>query len=1015
MEEYLNMKNNFIQNFYIIGIDFKEIIEYIESNEFIDISKEFSPKMISKFPQGIKNYNTIFDKTVLEHCFPNNLFIKKGKKYEKYTYHFEFELDNKVYKYLVKNSCLYSKIHFTCLRFYESVDSYIDLNNRINNIKNIDENCINDENASKSYEIYYIPKVIGFASLLPFPNELYKILKNIYDYFKYQNIKTKYIKSYPIEKILEQIIMSLPIPIMNDCEISLSFDTNSFYKDIFTYQKIDFSSYELRDYYMNKSYDLDIRELFLGNNEETILNIFKNIILENSILFFSESKQYLSIFFEFFLNIISPFKYVHPCIAILPSKYYGLISSQYKFFFGINQKFSENFFFNNEIDINKNILIISIIKNDKNEIKIMTEEFYFGEEDLKLITLNYNPEKNVENNKVDLLGSNNIFNIDLPIKFKKKLLTKLKSYINTVKIIEKNSINEYNYVFKNVIMNIFQKFFINLLSGYTRYLSKSPNHNYFGFNIRHKIKDKNNFMRYIKEIFDYDEFLLNVPKEYHLFYKTFFQTKLFFNFIREIIYPKNQIDSLKHKYFDFLTFLKKEKAKRKSEEFIEQYEKYKMPFAKNTNMNKIKIMISNNFTFNESERNMLNKEENKIKALSKYYQLISYNTDNNKNLLIKYFIFPKLLFDNKFFNIDYNTQFYLHYIDLPTDKSINQLNKFISESENEFLSKCCFVIYQNISDNSSSLFVLYYNDYIEFNWLLLSSCSLWYCKSNKELETRINKIFDLLDKLEYIEEQVLYFIFYSLYKYGSTSHFIRIFEIILRFIGYYSYSDLLLLYYKLNEEKKNLINDNNNNNINNQKRSFVYIKQYIEKEIDDKIKEEIIFYNEQICEKCGNIIRLNEQDISELINKKIDKNKNAPIFYCKNCNKINLGIKINCKISLINIRKKKEIFISNDEFSLMMPHVLYCKIKDYVINLKENEIDINQIFSNKNINILNFIFYFSLKSLPFDFLLPYENINDKEQFFFNYDYINKKEKKQFQNVSPNYNEKVILNISNNNN
>ena len=99
----------------------------------------------------------------------------------------------------------------------------------------------------------------------------------------------------------------------------------------------------------------------------------------------------------------------------------------------------------------------------------------------------------------------------------------------------------------------------------------------------------------------------------------------------------------------------------------------------------------------------------------------------------------------------------------------------------------------------------------------------------------------------------------------------------------------------------------------------------------------------------------------------------------------------------------------------MMPHVLYCKIKDYVINLKENEIDINQIFSNKNINILNFIFYFSLKSLPFDFLLPYENINDKEQFFFNYDYINKKEKKQFQNVSPNYNEKVILNISNNNN
>ena len=91
-----------------------------------------------------------------------------------------------------------------------------------------------------------------------------------------------------------------------------------------------------------------------------------------------------------------------------------------------------------------------------------------------------------------------------------------------------------------------------------------------------------------------------------------------------------------------------------------------------------------------------------------------------------------------------------------------------------------------------------------------------------------------------------------------------------------------------------------------------------------------------------------------------------------------------------------------------MPHLLYCKIKDYLINIKGDKLDINNIFSNKNIDILNFIFYFSLKSLPFDFLLPYENSNEPKEYFFNYDYINKKKIKKFENLSIT-NEKFILN------
>ena len=1005
MDESLNMKNNLIQNFYIIGVNHEEILSYIESSQALDLSKKFIPKMISKFPQDFNNYNTISDQNVIEHCFPNNISIKKGEKYEKYSYHFELELENNIFKYLEKNKCLYNKIHFTCLKFYEPIKAYIDLKNYIDQEKKVDSKNINNQKIIEKYEFYYVPKIICFASLMPFPVEHYKILRNIYTYYECQNIKSNNEISYPIEKLIEQIIMSLPIPVTNDYDISLTFDIKSFNKNIFPHQKIVFSSYELRDYYLDKSYDLDIREIFIFNKEETIVNILKNIILENSILIFSEYKQYLSKIIESFLNIISPFKYVYPCVTILPQAYYGLINSQDKFIFGINQKFSENFFSDNEISINKNILIVNLTKNNKSVIKINTEELLFKEEELNFLSLSCNPDKHDENESSDNLYQNDIFNIDLPIKYKKKLIMKLKNYLDNVRSNWRKKIYETRYIFKCTILNIFHKFFINILSGYTKYLLKCPYHNYFGYSIRHKYKGKNEYLAYIKEIFDYDEFLLNIPKENHLFYKTFFQTKLFFNYIKGIIYPNSEIDSLKHKYFDFLTFLKKEKGKRKSEEFSEQYQKYKMPFGKTKCPNIIEIVITNKLYFNDFEKSILDKLDNRKKALEKYGQLISKNNENI-NYSIKYFIFPKLLFDNDFFNINYKIQFYRHFLDLPSDKTIKQLNTFISESEKEFLSKCCFTIYKNIfNDISSSNFELYSYDYIEFNWLLLSSCSLWYCNSNKEMESRINKIFNILEKLEYIEEQVLYFILYSIYKNGSISHFIRIFEIVFRFMGYYSYSDLLLLYDKLKEGKINL----GNNDIDiMEKRSLIDIKRFINNELDDKIKEEITFNNEQNCEKCGEIIKLNEQDFSELINKKIDKTKNVPMFKCKSCNKINFGITINYRLSLINIRKKKEKLVSKDKFSLIMPHLLYCKIKDYLINIKGNKLDINNIFSNKNIDILNFIFYFSLKSLPFDFLLPYENSNEPKEYFFNYDYINKKKIKKFENLSIT-NEKFILN------
>ena len=155
----------------------------------------------------------------------------------------------------------------------------------------------------------------------------------------------------------------------------------------------------------------------------------------------------------------------------------------------------------------------------------------------------------------------------------------------------------------------------------------------------------------------------------------------------------------------------------------------------------------------------------------------------------------------------------------------------------------------NTNQSQNISFDLYIHNYIEYNWLLLLSCSLWYCNTSKELDQRINVIFDIIERLDYLEEQVLYFIFYSLYKYSDIGQFVRMFQFIYRFIGCNNYYDLLLLFQKYKNMK---ISDNGNNNIIKkekeeiiQKRSFIDASKYITKEESgDKFQAEIIFYPE---------------------------------------------------------------------------------------------------------------------------------------------------------------------------
>ena len=1112
----MNMKYNLIQNFYIIGLSQEDLFKNIENkddslNKTIDIFKtkqemELTPKIISKFPPTESNHNMIPNEIIIQHCFPNGFKMIKSQKKDitNNFLHYYFELDNLKYNFIEEYKSIYSKIYFTCLKFNEPLEDYQKLKSEIDKKYN-NNNIINEseKNNDNDDNIFYIPKVICFASLLPFTKELFKILNNIYDYYLYYNtnINNNNLNNLsPIEKIVEQIVMCLPFPISVKDEYCISYkfnypigsinsnstsnttnnsiinlknnlsssanNVNQVGTNNFPYNNpnIIFPTYDPLNCFMNDKYSIPLNNIFLYFNEEETVKIFKYLLLEIPILFFSENIELLSQTIQGFLSLLQPFSYVLPNTTILPSKFYGIINAEYKFFFGIGENYSPDFFKKNNILLDKTIIVVSFPKGKKGKIeevkKIEDQKDY-------VIIDNYNIFNYINNDSILPNGTKiDLINIDFPIKYKKKLISNLKTYLNeSKKKKENNTSNEYGHIFNQKIRNLFYRFLTNILAGYTDYLVKVNNYNnndnnnqndgyYYGNNILYKINYNNsnltlnpnnyynNEILFIKSIFNMDEFISKFPKDNHMFYRTFCNTKLFHKFIREIFFTKDEQISLNHKYFDLITFFKKHKELKKQSKYKELYLKFKNLFNKKNDKKdekseqKTLLNILSDNNFNLDEKIILSDINKQKEALIKYSQLISISNNSNQNnnpininnnifnqqTIVKYYIFPKMLFDNNFFDINYDKLFYRHYLEMPNYSEIKNLyielkvlNKYYFDNHNEIIfskmqndpnnsTKALFDLRgsSNINNNINTNLEVLVDNYIEYNWLLLVSCSLWYCFSPVETEIRINKIFDILEKIDFIEEEVLFFLYMAIYKFGNKSQLIKMFEFLNRFMGYSSYTNLVYLCLKLNQKEVDISN-NMKDKIELKKRSLIdmnEINQSIQNENNNEIKdnnenkgfkkgennnlnnnqkEEIVFYTIQECPQCKKEHIIN--NLSDIIHHRISKKRDNLTYKCFECENGNNEIKIKYKLSIVNKKKNEFILISEGSFKLIPPHILYKEMKAKFIYLKDNKLDIDHIFTNNNINLLNNIFYFSDRSLPFDFLIPYEGQVDRDYFF----------------------------------
>ena len=505
LKSELNKANNLIDYFLVIGINPNICLnDFLYEKDINELNKEdyenyFQPTILSQFPPFDKSFINI-DNGIIPYCFPNGFKIIQKNKTPKIEI-FNFILDNNFF------SLNFPRKYITCLLFYEGLDKYKELEQLIlrfeKNSDSYNNNCfkifreldmINEKNIKKLYpshsvknfslmnkkklQKYYIPKVICLVSVYPFFSAQKQILELIYKYSKIEKVIS------PIEKILTDIIINIPTP------------PRGLYKIEYTLlnQKLLIS-----DSPMNKLRNIDdnIKLIFNIFPPENIYNIFKHILFETKILFFSSNIELICPIIYCFISLIYPFNYPFQIATFLPKTNYNLLESISPYILGINETYTDNFF-------------------EKNNILI---------DDLTILIVN------LDDGKIELKSSEKFPS------FPNHYYKKMKELIE--KTIQKQKKNN-SFISSDEhmsIRNLFFEFLVNLFQNYTNFLS----------NDYIKCDDTNVS---IQKMFKIEKFILSFPSSDRKFYQLFCDTQTFSDFIYKRLIPNNTQDKIDILFFD---------------------------------------------------------------------------------------------------------------------------------------------------------------------------------------------------------------------------------------------------------------------------------------------------------------------------------------------------------------------------------------------------------------------------------------------------------------------------------
>jgi len=977
-----NNNSNLITNFYLFGVEPEDIDISNFENDFL--KEDFLPiKLLSKFPPTEENI-LIDPNIIISHCFPKGYCLKQTMHDLENEYElFHFNLRN-----LLSTSYYEKRIYFTCCIFYENLTKYLAikdiqknmLNNRNRNRNRNNENII--KNRTIKPEQIFLPKLICISSFIPFPNQYRTILEKLVTYTKKKEIKI------PIEKEIENIILGIPFP--KKCVFyptrrnDYCIDTNIEFllRDLNQY---NFSSYKMKSIFVFKIDD--------------VLEIYKYILLEKPILFFSEDKEKLTNIVESFLSLIFPFEYQNPHCSILPDCNAGIVEQSKSFVFGVNEQWVDqnegNYFHRLKLNLFKTVLICDIDRE-----KVL---FYKGYEEPKIMTFNelhsnkypnLNPmvlTTAAENNLCEVNSSKE--NVKIPNKYSEKLKTKLKD-----KLLSLNSNNKTNYDYSEksneIITEYFYYFLVSILKNYNDYLFNNKDD---VININKLFLKKNLKEINIETLFKANQFVSKEIDSYDdpLFFKILFETNLFKHFLFRK-YRNSEFDKYDFLLFDETIVIKKNKNK---------FSKIKTEFINSklfgTTVN-YEIEKTQDFTKNEYDQ-----INSKKKELINYYQKY-----DGKNL--SYYIFPKLLYDDIFFRNQVNNRF------LFNEEKLNQIYSSYENNQKKIDTRLYFKIYEGDLvkrynfDRKDIFSKNEMNNIIGYLWLGIFCLTFYYC-NDTDKKYRFEEMMNNLRNLEipFTHKKILNFIYMTLIKYGNDYMIINFYDN-LNLNDYDLYNNfcnrmllnnslknkaklnnlilktievggtkLSLSYYKDKDEDENNIRyskiklslslNNNKANIDKKnilpKRSFNSQKNEIDLKVNNNTDKEVIVFSSTLkCSHCNK-----EIDIYRLAAEIVNMPKQKELI-CTHCNKNYIPENF---LSVGSYAKNIKIY---------NPYYLYHEICIKLMKKYGTRIDLDTLKEEYTDFYWNCFLYFSFRGYSYDMMIKYKNIEDENKDSNNNDY-----------------------------
>ena len=949
--ESINSCDTFIEYFYIFGAKETTVrTEKFYQNSLYTKPGYLTMQLLSKFPPYEKPNSNMDENVILNHCFPTgyNLLISQPNQYPKHEC-FHFNLDN-----LNSLNNEDKKIYFTCLLFYEPLSTYYDLFLRVKKLNKFTFNKIKPLTKEQKELMgkYFVPKVIVFSSFVPFPNEEKYLLGKL---LAYASGLTKGIQNnivIPIEKVIEKLVLGIPMPPKGKFFVTYK-NNNCIIPNV---EK----DYEIKQRELNQYnyYSYKMHLIFFFKTDD-IAEIIKCLLSEVPILFFSQSKERLTNIFETFLFLLRPFEYQYPHVSILPDINAGIIEMAKTFAFGINYEWVEpdnkegkiNYF--EKLNLNVFNKLIKIVDIDNRKIT----KYYIQNQSQRIINFNdlgenikddsiFIPSKEINH---DALNDSDKY--ELPMHY----LTKFKKRLN--EFLENNKIksSDCNMALNRKIgEDHFFNFFVSVFQNYNKYLFNTEIETK---KICKEILESNNYDNIpVENLCKISQFLKEFKVGDDQFINVFLQTKIFKKFlIRK--YLNNEVDKFIFLYFDETILSKKSRSffsRKAKTEFLESKilqatQSYDVDTTKN---------------FNQEEYSYISEHQE---------NLVLYNQRFN-GTLFRYYLFPKLIYDNKYFQKYYMPQKFF-------DKALYQQMKDYHKAIETLEQPKYFKIYngeisqRHLYDSKNDLAKNEIMNDVILLWLRIFCLTFYYCEQ-KEKIVRFVEMLQNIKKAFYIRNDILSLILITIKKYGDEPMTIKIFQIIKNFnYSQFAHMSNKLFYSSLIDTPplKELSIANQKLNIN-----YYKDKEEVPKTFELNIKKfnlkrrtfwndgmenksEKIKFTNPICPKC------NKSNNLKLLMKNYDKMKKTKYLNCLLCEQeVNMITKIIIGDKIFG----EEIL----EINIYNPYFLYNNISSQLIKLYGTKIDLNELRNNYKDFFWNCILNFKIAGLSCDMMLKYNKL-----------------------------------------